>query len=91
MAENPLTLQPGPVFYEVFQGCLRIMGTNLTEWAGERGYAGNNVKMAATGSWNGPAARALRQKMVEYVGVDTFTRLYRFRMEQEVRAEKGAA
>ena len=51
MTENAITLQPGPVFYEVFLGALMIYGTNLKEWAASQGYEANNAKMAATGSW----------------------------------------
>lgn len=88
MTDNPITLQPGPVFYEVFLGALRIFGTNLKEWSAEHGVEANNAKMAATGGWNGPKARALRQKMIERVGEDTFRHLYAQRMAQE---ERGAA
>lgn len=88
MTDNPITLQPGPVFYEVFHGALRILGTNLKEWAALQGYDANNAKMAATGSWNGPKAKELRQKMIERVGEDTFRQLYQQRMAQE---ERGAA
>ncbi len=31
MTEIKLTLQPGPIFYEVFTGALRAFGTNLKD------------------------------------------------------------
>lgn len=88
MTENTITLQPGPVFYEVFLGALRIFGTNLKDWSALHGVEPNNAKMAAVGAWNGPKARILRQKMIDRVGEDTFRHLYQQRMAQE---ERGAA
>ena len=88
MTDKRITLQPGPVFYEVFLGALMIYGTNLKEWAALHGYEANNAKMAAVGAWNGPKAKELRQKMIDRVGEDTFRHLYQQRMAQE---ERGAA
>lgn len=88
MTDRVITLQPGPVFYEVFLGALRIFGTNLKDWSATQGVEANNAKMAATGSWNGPKARVLRQKMVDHIGEDTFRDLYSQRMVQE---QRGAA
>lgn len=86
MAENRPLLQPGPIFYEVFTGALRIFGTNLKDWSATQGVDPNNAKMAATGSWNGPKARALREAMIATVGEDTFRRLYDERVRREARA-----
>ena len=83
MAEKQTTIQPGPVFYDVFLGCLRVLGSNLKDWAAGHAVNPTNVKAAATGAWNGPAAKALRQEMIETVGVETFTRLYAERMRRE--------
>lgn len=83
MSKIKITLQPGPVFYDVFHGFLRIAGTNLKDWSLSHGLHGNNVKAAATGVWNGPGARDLRQKMIEWVGADLFERLYEERLTRE--------
>ncbi len=83
MAENAKTIQPGPVFYDVFLGYLRVIGTNLKDWCAPHGVTATNAKSAATGGWNGTKARALRQKMIEEVGEDTFRRLYAERMKRE--------
>ena len=48
----------------------------------------NNAKQAATGNWNGPKAKLLRDKMVETVGEDLFAKIYDSRMALENR---GAA
>lgn len=88
MTESTISIQPGPVFYDVFLGALRIFGTNLKEWAALHGVDANNAKMAAVGHWNGPKARILRQKMIDRVGEETFRNLYQQRMAQE---ERGAA
>ncbi len=84
MTDETPSLQPGPIFYDVFIGYLRMMGVNLTEWCAPHGVRATNAKLAATGGWNGPKARALRQKMIDEVGVDTFARLYAERMRREV-------
>jgi hypothetical protein len=86
MAEIRTPVQPGPIFYEVFTGALRIFGTNLKDWSAANGVDPNNAKMAATGGWNGPKARALRARMIETVGEDTFQRLYVERLRREQRA-----
>lgn len=87
MTDKQITLQPGPLFYEVFLGALMVFGTNLKDWSRLHGYDANNAKMAATGSWNGPKAKDLRQKMIERVGEDTFRHLYERRVaEEEQRA-----
>lgn len=87
-AENKITLQPGPVFYEVFTGALRVLGTDLKDWSEANGVLPNNAKFAATGGWNGPKAKLLRDKMIATIGEDVFIRLYRDRMARE---ERGAA
>lgn len=83
MTELSSQCQPGPIFYDVFSGYLRVLGTNVKEWSTPHGVTANNAKLAATGGWNGPKARALRQKMIETVGEETFARLYRERMAAE--------
>lgn len=88
MTDKLTPLQPGPVFYAVFLGSLMVFGTNLKDWSALHGVEPNNAKMAATGSWNGPKARELRQKMVDRVGEATFRHLYSQRMAQE---QRGAA
>lgn len=84
MPEIKITLQPGPIFFDVFLGFLRIANTNLKDWSLAHGLHGNNVKAAATGIWNGPAAKDLRQKMIDWVGADLFERLYAERMRREI-------
>ncbi|WP_323036214.1 hypothetical protein [Pararhodobacter sp.] len=84
MTENHTNIQPGPVFYDVFLGYLRVMGTNLTDWCVPHAVRATNAKLAATGGWNGVKARALRQKMIDEVGEETFARLYAERMRREV-------
>jgi hypothetical protein len=86
MAEIRPPVQPGPIFYEVFTGALRIFGTNLKDWSATQGVDPNNAKMAATGSWNGPKARILRAAMVDLVGEETFNRLYQERLRREAKA-----
>ena len=83
MAETAKMIQPGPVFYDVFLGYLRVIGTNLKDWCAPHGVTATNAKSAATGGWNGAKARALRQKMIEEVGEETFRRLYAERMKRE--------
>lgn len=83
MTERAITIQPGPVFYDVFLGYLRVMGSNLKDWAAENGVSPTNAKAAAHGSWNGPKARDLRVVMIETVGKETFERLYAERMRKE--------
>lgn len=83
MADNRFSIQPGPVFYDVFLGYLRVLGSNLKDWSAENDVAPTNAKAAAHGSWNGPMAKALRQKMVDTVGADTFARLYAERMRRK--------
>lgn len=83
MTESRIAIQPGPVFWDVFLGFLKVLGTNLKNWAAERNVAPGNVKAAAHGSWNGPAAKVLRQQMIETVGAETFQRLYDDRMRRE--------
>jgi hypothetical protein len=83
MAEKKHYIQPGPVFYDVFLGYLRVMGTNLKEWCEPRGITGTNAKAAATGAWNGPKARELREGMIATVGRETFEKLYADRIRQE--------
>jgi hypothetical protein len=83
MAEKVKSIQPGPVFYDVFTGYLRVIGTNLKDWCEPHRVTATNAKSAATGAWNGTKARALRQKMIEEVGEDTFLRLYDERMKRE--------
>lgn len=75
--------QPGPIFYDVLIGALRVYGTNLKEWSAARGVDPANAKMAAVGGWNGPKARALRADMVNTVGPDLFATLYASRMARE--------
>lgn len=75
MNEIKASFQPGPIFYAVFLGMLRVQGTNLKDWSAARGIDPANAKGAAHGSWNGPKARALRQDMVDTVGEETFARL----------------
>ena len=77
-------IQPGPVFYDVFLGCLRVIGTSLRDWCAPHGVTPTNAKSAATGAWNGPKAKALRKKMIEEVGEETFLHLYNERMRREV-------
>lgn len=84
MSENHSNIQPGPVFYDVFLGYLRVLGINLKDWSAARGIAASNAKQAATGGWNGPRARILRQDMIDTVGRETFERLYADRMRREV-------
>lgn len=88
MTETKPAFQPGPIFYEVFTGALRILGTNLKDWAAQHAVHPNNAKQAATGNWNGPKAKLLRDKMVETVGEDLFAKIYDSRMALENR---GAA
>ncbi|MWP38075.1 MULTISPECIES: hypothetical protein [Cereibacter] len=83
MTEKVRALQPGPIFYDVFLGYLRVLGTNLKDWCAPHGVAATNAKSAATGAWNGAKARALRQKMIDEVGEETFRRLYADRMRRE--------
>ncbi len=83
MTDIRTSLQPGPVFYDVFLGALRVFGTNLKDWSALQGVDPNNAKMAATGGWNGPKARELRDKMVQMVGEQTFRQLYAQRMSRE--------
>lgn len=83
MTDKTHNIQPGPVFYDVFAGYLRVIDTNLREWSEAHGVASTNTKLAATGGWNGPKAKILRKKMIETVGEDTFARLYRERMAIE--------
>jgi hypothetical protein len=83
MAEKKKYIQPGPVFYDVFLGYLRAMGTNLKEWCVPYGVTGTNAKAAATGAWNGPKARELRERMIDTVGRETFETLYEDRIKQE--------
>lgn len=83
MTEKVTTIQPGPVFYDVFLGYLRVIGTNLKDWCEPHGVTPTNAKSAATGGWNGIKARALRQKMLDEVGEETFARLYADRMRRE--------
>ncbi|MEI4195234.1 DUF935 domain-containing protein [Roseovarius sp. E0-M6] len=54
MTEKVRTIQPGPVFYDVFLGYLRVIGTNLKDWCVPHGVTSTNAKSAATGGWNGP-------------------------------------
>lgn len=83
MTEKAKSIQPGPVFYDVFLGYLRVIGTNLKDWCAPRGVTATNAKSAATGGWNGAKARALRQDMIAEVGEETFLRLYAERMRRE--------
>jgi hypothetical protein len=83
MTEKVRTIQPGPVFYDVFLGYLRVIGTNLKDWCVPHGVTSTNAKSAATGGWNGPKARRLREKMIAEVGEETFQRLYDERMRRE--------
>lgn len=83
MTDNVRTIQPGPVFYDVFLGYLRVIGTNLKDWCEPLGVTATNAKSAATGGWNGPKARVLREKMIAEVGEETFLHLYRDRMRRE--------
>lgn len=57
-------------------GYLRVFGTSLREWCIPHGVTPTNAKSAATGAWNGPKAKALRQKMIDEVGEETFQHLY---------------
>ncbi|MDQ7775197.1 MAG: hypothetical protein Q4615_04410 [Paracoccus aminovorans] len=84
MTKTAVILQPGPIFYDVFLGCLRVIGTNLRDWCAPHGVTPTNAKSAATGAWNGPKAKALRQKMIDEVGQETFTHLYAERIRREV-------
>ena len=84
MTEKSKPIQPGPVFYDVFLGYLRVIGTNLKDWCVQHNVHATNAKGAATGGWNGPKARALRQEMINEVGEETFRRLYSERMLREV-------
>ncbi|WP_297773054.1 hypothetical protein [uncultured Roseovarius sp.] len=83
MTEKVRTIQPGPIFYDVFLGYLRVIGTNLKDWCAPHGVTPTNAKSAATGGWNGTKARALREKMIAEVGEETFQRLYAERMRRE--------
>ncbi|MES2434217.1 MAG: hypothetical protein V4586_10370 [Pseudomonadota bacterium] len=83
MSENMKSIQPGPIFYDVFLVYLRAIGTNLKDWCVPYNVTATNAKSAATGGWNGTKARALRQKMIETVGEETFLRLYADRMRRE--------
>lgn len=83
MSEIRANIQPGPVFYDVFLGYLRVMGTNLKDWAAHQNVTPTNAKAAAHGAWNGPKARDLRQIMIDTVGAETFQRLYAERMRRE--------
>lgn len=90
MTEPEITLHPGPVFYEVFLGALRVLGSDVKRWSEERNYANTNARAAATGLWNGPAARKLRDEMVETIGRETFVMLYRQRMAIEEAKDRAA-
>ncbi|MDA3857270.1 MAG: hypothetical protein PF480_03300 [Roseovarius sp.] len=85
MTERVKRIQPGPVFYDVCLGYLRVIGTNLKDWCAPHGVTATNAKSAATGGWNGPKARALREKMIAEVGEETFLRLYADRMQRELQ------
>ncbi|ADE86654.1 hypothetical protein [Rhodobacter capsulatus] len=83
MADKVKSIQPGPIFYDVFLVYLRVIGTNLKDWCAPHGVTATNAKSAATGGWNGTKARALRQKMIDEVGEETFLRLYTERLRRE--------
>lgn len=83
MSEKIKVIQPGAVFYDVFLGYLRVMGTNLKEWCKPHEVSANNAKNAATGAWNGAKARVLRQKMIDEVGEATFLNLYMARLRRD--------
>lgn len=83
MAKQRTMLLAGPDFYEVWAGAMKAQGLSLSEWAASQGMAPSNVKSAATGSFNGPKAKAMREKMIEAVGEELFRTLYELRLKNE--------
>lgn len=81
--------QPGPVFYQVFTGALRVMGKSARSWADEINYSHQNLRSVATGHMNGPRAREVREMMVKEIGEEMFAYLYAKRMVREGTSKRG--
>jgi hypothetical protein len=83
MARKEILIQPGPIFWEVFRGAMTAHGIGVTEWARQQGFPIASLKPMATGGTNGEKSKAMRAKMVEAVGEETFRDLYEKHLRHE--------
>ena len=52
------------LYLRIRSGFVR-QGTTFGAWCRERGINRSNARQAVVGSWNGPKARALRQRLIK--------------------------
>lgn len=90
MTEATQTCQPGIAFYETFVAGMRLKGSDLKSWSDANDVRPSNVRMAATGAWNGPRAVEVRHRMIAELGDDLFLDLYRKRLALDAE-RRGAA
>lgn len=45
-----------------------MLGDSLNAWCKREGLQRQNVTSALTGAWDGPKARAIRERVIAYLG-----------------------
>lgn len=83
MNDERLLLQPGPIFFDVWRGCMLSRGVTMTEWCRRNGLGVSYLRNIAFGAMSGPKASAVREKMIADAGREAMMALARQRMRHE--------
>lgn len=67
MSEHTFT--PGPDLHLKVRAAFVLKGTSLKQWCQSNGTYTSNARNALYGSWNGPAGRAMRERLVRESGL----------------------
>ncbi|WP_299072803.1 hypothetical protein [uncultured Paraglaciecola sp.] len=62
-------IKPGRELYNHVRGGFVTKGSSLTEWCKKQGVNYQNATQCLTGSWDGPKAKVLRNKMIADSGI----------------------
>lgn len=63
---EPLSIQK----FNLLKGAFIAQGTSFSEWCRNNNVTPSNARAALIGSWNGPKAQSLRDKVIQDSGVD---------------------
>jgi len=83
MTKQAVTIQPGPLLYEVWGGVMKALGKPIVRWSADRGVPVASLRLIATGATNGPKSAKMRQLMIDEVGLELLEKVYLERLRLE--------
>lgn len=63
------TPEPGQDLLRKVRAAFVLQGSSLQEWCNKNGTHNSNARNALIGSWNGPAGKAMRARIVKASGL----------------------